>query len=237
MTSQHLRRTSRFQASVTELTNLSPRMRRIRLAAPLLADVHWPLGCDVAIVLAGPDGREVRRRYTVRSTTGDTLVLDAVLHGHGPGSDWASRVRPGDQVTFFGPRGEIGLPDADWLLALTDESGLPAIGAVAEALGQDPSGSRPIRVLAEIADPGEHYPLPPNAKVQWLVRNGRPAGSADLLAAALAEFSPPAGRGYAYVLTESRAAVLLRDALSSVGLERAAVYAKGYWNLNARPTR
>ena len=210
MTAQHLRRTSRFQASVTELTNLSPRMRRIRLAAPELAQAHWPLGCDIAIVLAGPDDRELRRRYTVRSAAEDTLVLDAVLHGHGPGSDWAAGLQPGDQVTFFGPRGEIELADADWLLALTDESGLPAIGALAEALG-----SRPIRVLAEIADDAERYPLPPNAQVRWLARDGRPAGSAELLATALADFSPPAGRGYAYVLGESRAVTQLRDALSA----------------------
>jgi NADPH-dependent ferric siderophore reductase len=232
MTAQQLRRTSRFQAGVTELTDLSPRMRRIGLAGPELAGVHWPLGCDIAVVLAGPDGREVRRRYTVRSARGDTLVLDAVLHGHGPGSAWAAALRPGDPVTFFGPRGEIGLPAADWLLALIDESGLPAIGAVAEA-----SNGRPISVLAEIEDAGERYPLPANADVRWLTRDGRPAGSADLLATALAGFSRPAGQGYAYVLTESRAAVLLRDALSGLGLDRAAVYAKGYWNLNARSTR
>jgi NADPH-dependent ferric siderophore reductase len=237
MTAQHLRRTNRFQASVTELTDLSPRMRRIRLAAPELADVHWPLGCDIAIVLAGPDGREVRRRYTVRSATGDTLVLDALLHGHGPGSDWASSVHHGDQATFFGPRGEIELPDADWLLALTDESGLPAIGALAEALGCDRSGERSISVLAEIADEAERYPLPPNAEVRWLTRDGHPAGSAELLTEALTEFGPPAGRGYAYVLGESRAVTQLRDALATVGLDRAAVYAKGYWNLNARSTR
>lgn len=237
MTAQHVRRTNRFQASVTELTNLSPRMRRIRLAAPELADTHWPLGCDVAIVLAGPDGREVRRRYTVRSAVGDTLVLDAVLHGHGPGSDWATGLQPGDLVSFFGPRGEIELAEADWVLALTDESGLPAIGALAEALARDRSGERPISVLAEIADDAERYPLPPNAEVRWLGRDGRPAGSADLLAAALAEFDPPAGNGYAYVLGESRAVTQLRDALSAIGLDRAAVYAKGYWNLNARSTR
>lgn len=232
MTAQQLRRTSRYQASVTELANLSPRMRRVTLASAELAGARWPLGCDLAIVLAGPDGRELRRRYTVRSMAEEMLVLDAVLHGHGPGSAWAAGLRPGDPVTFFGPRGEIGLPDADWLLALTDESGLPAIAAVAEALG-----SRPISVLAEIADADERYPLPANAEVRWLTRDGRPAGSADLLAAALAEFGPPAGRGYAYVLAESRAAVLLRDALPAVGLDRTAVYAKGYWNRNARPTR
>ena len=208
---------------------LSPRMRRIELSAPEFARVSWPLGCDIAIVLAGPDGREVRRRYTVRSAAGEFLVVDAVLHGHGPGSAWAAGLRPGDPVTFFGPRGELELAHADWLLALTDESGLPAIAALAEALAD-----RPISVLGEIADSAERYPMPPNADVRWLPRDGRPAGSPDLLGAALAELERPAGHGYAYVLGESRVVTQLRDALR---LDRGAVYAKGYWNRNARPTR
>ena len=236
---QHVVRTSQFQADVTELSSLSPRMRRIVLTAPEFARTAWPLGCDIAIVLAGPDGREVRRRYTVRAASGESLVVDAVLHGHGPGSAWAAGLRPGDRVTFFGPRGEIELPDADWLLALTDESGLPAIGALAEALR-----GRPISVLAEIADQAERYPLPANADVRWLPRAGRPAGipelpagTPELLAGALAELSRPAGRGYAYVLGESRVVTQLRDSLAGFGLDRSAVYAKGYWNRNARPTR
>lgn len=229
---QHLVRTSQFRADVTEVTSLSPRMRRIELTAPEFDGQRWPLGCDIAIVLAGPDGRELRRRYTVRSATGRRLVIDAVLHGHGPGSDWAAALKPGDQVTFFGPRGEIEPAEADWLLALTDESGLPAIGALAEALGE-----RPIRVLAEIADSSERYPLPASADVRWLPRDGRPAGTADLLAEALAEFNRPDGRGYAYLLGESRVVSQLRDALVALGLDRTAVYAKGYWNRNARPTR
>lgn len=231
-TAQHLRRTNQFQASVTNLTSLSPRMRRITLSSPEFAEADWPLGCDIAVVLAGPDGREVRRRYTVRSARDDSLVVDAVLHGHGPGSTWAADLRPGDSVTFFGPRGEIELVEADWLLALTDESGLPAIAALAEELE-----ARPITVLAEIADEAEHYPLPANATAHWLPRNGRAAGSAELLTEALARFEPPAGRGYAYLLGESRAVVRLRDELATLGLGRAEVYAKGYWNLNSRPAR
>ena len=45
------------------------------------------------------------------------------------------------------------------------------------------------------------------------------------------------GPGYAYVLGESRAVVPVRDALARFGLSRSEVYAKGYWNLNSRPTR
>ena len=217
---------------MTKLTYLSPRMRRITLSSPEFVELPWPLGCDIAIVLTGPDGREVRRRYTVRSVRDDSLALDAVLHGHGPGSAWAAGLQPGDPVTFFGPRGEIEVAEADWLLALTDESGLPAIAALAEALDD-----RPITVLAEIADDAERYPLPPNAAVRWLPRNDRPAGSVELLAEALTRLGPPEGHGYAYVLGESRAVVHLRDLLVGLGLDRRDVHAKGYWNLNARSTR
>jgi NADPH-dependent ferric siderophore reductase len=231
---QHITRTGQFLATVAEVRTLSPRMRRIVLAAPEIAGQTWPLACDIAVVLAGPDGREVRRRYTVRSSAGEQLVLDAVLHGHGPGSSWAQALEPGRQVSFFGPRGEVPLPPADWLLALTDEAGLPAIGALAEAAA---TAGRGLRVLAEIAEESERYPLPPSTEVHWLARDGRPAGSPELLLAALEQVQPGSGPGYAYLLGESRAVVVVRDELSRLGLSRSEVYAKGYWNLNSRPTR
>jgi NADPH-dependent ferric siderophore reductase len=205
-----------------------------------IAGRTWPLACDIAIVLTGADetggtgSREVRRRYTVRSVDGDGLVVDAVLHGHGPGSTWAAELVPGDEVTFFGPRGEVPVAGADWLLALTDESGLPAVAALSEALGEQ---GRTIRVLAEIADEHEHYPLPEAAQVTWLPRNGQPAGAVEVLSAALHGVRPGSGSGYAYVIGESRASVALRESLGRFGLTRAEVYAKGYWNLNSRPTR
>jgi len=231
---QHITRTGQFLTTVAEVGSLSPHMRRIVLTAPEIAERDWPLGCDIAVVLAGPDGREVRRRYTVRSSDGDRLVLDALLHGHGPGSSWAASLRAGEQVTFFGPRGELPLPPADWLLALTDESGLPAIGALAEAAE---AAGRRLRVLAEIADDGERYPLPGNAEVRWLTRDGQPAGRPDLLIGALDGVQPGTGAGFGYLLGESRVIVAVRDALARLGLSRSEVYAKGYWNLNSRPTR
>lgn len=231
---QHISRTGQFLTTVADLGELSPRMRRITLRAPEIAGRSWPLGCDIAIVLTGPDGREVRRRYTVRSHWADSLVVDAVLHGHGPGSTWAQQLATGDQVTFFGPRGEIALSPAPWLVALTDESGLPAIAVLTEAAHPD---GRAVRVLAEIDNDHERYPLPDNAEVTWLPRDGRPAGQADILTSALGLLTPTAGGGYAYVLGESRAVVALREALGRFGLSRSDVHAKGYWNLNSRPTR
>ncbi|MGX7677397.1 siderophore-interacting protein [Jatrophihabitans sp. DSM 45814] len=238
---QHIARTGQFLTRVSAVTALTPRMRRIALtsaheSSPRIAEQAWPLGCDIAIVLTGSgdrggDSRELRRRYTVRSVADGTMVVDAVLHGHGPGSTWAAELRVDDEVTFFGPRGELPVAEADWLVALTDESGLPAIAALAETL------DRPIQIFAEIADLGEQYPLPANASVNWLPRDGQPAGSVELLTAALDEVRPGAGKGYAYVIGESRVSVALRESLARFGLTRADVYAKGYWNLNARSTR
>lgn len=227
---QHLARTPQFHAQVTSLAQLSPRMRRVIVTAPEIATQHWPLGCDVAIVLTGQDGREVRRRYTVRSVARDELIIDAVLHGDGVGSSWAANAQPGDQVVFFGPRGEIGLPTGDDVLALTDESGLPAVAALMEAV------PGPVVVLAEIAEDTERYPLPDNAQVTWLARDGRTAGDPTILLDALASTAVDA-HTCAYVIAESRGVLSIRDALTARGVSRSTIYAKGYWNLKSRPTR
>jgi NADPH-dependent ferric siderophore reductase len=231
---QHITRTGQFLATVTEARPLSPQMRRIVLNAPEIAACEWPLACDIAVVLTGTDGREVRRRYTVRASEGPQLVIDALLHGDGPGSAWAQSLQAGSQVSFIGPRGELPLPPERWLLALTDEAGLPAIGALAEAAA---TSGRGVRVLAEIAEDAERYPLPDNADVRWLTRDGRPAGQPELLLAALEQLPPAAGPGYAYLLGESRAVLTVRERLERLGLSRAEMYAKGYWNLNSRSTR
>lgn len=230
-------RTNQFSASVSSVESLSPRMRRITLTADAIGAQVWPLACDVAIVLrSDEEDREVRRRYTVRQVVGDSLVVDAVLHGHGPGSTWAAAATVGDAITFFGPRGSVDLPppsaDGGTVLALTDESGLPAVACVVEAFGD-----RPITVLAEVHDENEQYPLPPNARATWVLRGDRPSGQVDLLRNALDELAPTGSLAFAYVLGESRAIVALRDELARFGLERSDVYAKGYWNLNARAGR
>jgi len=232
VTAQHIARTGQLNATIRSVEALSPRMRRLTLTASAIADLEWPLGCDIAIVLRSEgDGREVRRRYTVRSVDGELLVLDAVLHGHGPGSAWATTAGPGDGVTFFGPRGSVDLTDASPVLAMTDESGLPAIACVAEKLSQ------PMLVLAEVHDEADQYPLPDNCKTSWVLRGDRPAGQTGLLLAALDELTSGEAPAFAYVLGESRAIVALRDELARFGLNRTETYAKGYWNLNARPTR
>ncbi len=65
----------------------------------------------------------------------DALALDVVIHGGGLLSAWASTVVPGQRVGLSGPgRGTDLAPEAHrWLLA-GDESAMPAIATILEAL-------------------------------------------------------------------------------------------------------
>jgi len=88
------------------------------------------------------------------------LTLDIVLHGDGPGERWVRSARPGDKIEGIGPRGKITTSAAaDWHLFIGDESALPAMFAMTEALppgrghaylfGQATVVSRLREVLAE----------------------------------------------------------------------------------------
>jgi NADPH-dependent ferric siderophore reductase len=97
---------------------------------------------------AGPDGpswptdqpRPPIRTYTPRRFDPDTGVLEVqfVIHGKGPASNWADRAVPGDRLAIGGPGGRMPLQlDAGpWVIA-GDESAIPAIGTLLDALPSD----------------------------------------------------------------------------------------------------
>lgn len=78
------------------------------------------------------------RRYTVRAWNQDTreLTVDFVAHGDvGYAGRWAQNAVVGDRLQFSGPSGSFEpSPSADWHLLIGDESALPAIAAIIEAL-------------------------------------------------------------------------------------------------------
>lgn len=210
---------------------LTPRMRRVTLAAPTLAALELRAAQDVGLVFAGAGsdaGRELRRRYTIRrpDPAAGTIVLDGVLHGHGPGAGWFRDAQPGAQIDLIGPRGKIVLdPIADWHLFAGDESGLPAFAELVAAL---PRHTRSVAVV-EVSDEAEQLDLP-GATVHWLHRGDAEPGDAQPLIDALGEIELPAGRGAAYLLGESRAMVALRAPLEARGVAHDATFLKGYWN-------
>jgi NADPH-dependent ferric siderophore reductase len=166
-----VRRSPTHTARVLTAGHLTSRMRRVTVQADTMIDVRTRPAQDVELFLREPGGRRVKRRYTIRHARPDTgeFDLDVLLHGHGPGATWGATARPGDAVEFQGPRGKLELTSADWHLLAGDESALPAIAAVCEAL---PATERALAFI-EVGDESDELPLPPSAQVHWVHRRPR----------------------------------------------------------------
>ena len=128
------------------------------------------------------DDRPWMRSYTIRAHDPATRTVDVdfVLHDHaGPATRWAMAARPGDTIAMFGPSDDYARPipivdsvrAADWFLLAGDETALPAIGTLLEAL---PDGT-PAVAYVEIRDAAEEQPLPAG-EIHWIHRGARPHG-------------------------------------------------------------
>jgi NADPH-dependent ferric siderophore reductase len=206
-------------------------MRRITVRSEAMVGAALRPAQDVELLLREATGRRVKRRYTIRTArpeAGD-LDLDVLLHGDGPGSRWGATAQAGDEIEFQGPRGKLELRTAPWHLLVGDESALPAIAAIAEAL---PATETALAVI-EVQDASDELPVA--ADTRWVRRGETPPGGSDLLAAAV---SPLAVRSdaRAYLMGESRAMVALRAVLEDRGIDHDSIFVKGYWNVG-RPDR
>jgi NADPH-dependent ferric siderophore reductase len=217
--------------TVVATTALTPRMRRITVQSAALAGLELRPAQDVELHLTEAGGRRVKRRYTIRRHRPDSgeADLDVLLHGDSPGSSWGTTAAPGDAVDFQGPRGKLELRPAAWHLLCGDESALPAIGAIAEALDE------PTIAVIEVQGEADELPVAVEA-THWVHRGAVPPGTPDLLTAAMAELSLPADGGRAYLLGETRTMVALRAQLEGRGIAHDDIFVKGYWNIG-RPDR
>src|SRR6185295_15786648 len=205
-------------AAVVAVRSPTPAMRRVTLGGPALrrffveepgeiVTMIWPAdGAEVILPRTGwrfPPGvadAQHARNYTVRRWREDAheLDVDFVVHGdHGFASRRAAGVQAGDTVGFAGPRthwtGAGRTDGAAWSLLVADETGLPALAAIAETLE---AGQRAV-ALVEVAGSEEEQPIESAAAldVRWLHRNGAPAGTTTLLADAVGALALPDGAG------------------------------------------
>lgn len=234
MTAPLVRRSPTHSGRVLAVHQLTPRMRRVTVQADSMVGVPIRPAQDVELHLREAGGRRVKRRYTIRHARPDVgeLDLDVLLHGDSPGSTWGATAAAGDEIQFQGPRGKLELTRADWHLLAGDESALPAIAAICEAL---PEGERAIAVI-EVQGQSDELPMPANTEVRWLHRGAAAPGTPDLLAPAVSDVGFPDGSGHGYLLGETRSMVALRAVLEGRGLPHDAIFVKGYWNI-ARPDR
>ena len=187
-----------------------------------------------------PDAvRAVMRSYTLRALRRepDEIDIDFVLHEPaGPASRWASLASAGDRVVLLGPavadnRAIRFRPpmDTDLVVVWGDETAVPAVSAILEAL---PAGIR-ARVWLEVQHTGDIQDLATaaDAEVTWLVRDDKGAeGSPMALGALRAAQLPPTERPYVWIAGESgQVKALRRHFVGERGFDRRRVTFVGYW--------
>ena len=222
-----------WELEVTGSESLSPSFRRVVLTAPGIEGLRHQPGQDLMLRVPLGGDRVVNRRYTIRSfdPARKVVTLDVSVHGAGPGTDWISVARAGDRIDAIGPRGKVTVrPQADWHLFLADETGLPGVLAMVEAL---PPGSTATAVLeVDTAADEQAFAAAPGAShdVRWLHRAGRSVpGDADPMLAAAAAVELPAGVGHAYVAAEAGVVRAVTRALVERGLSPEQISGKAYW--------
>jgi NADPH-dependent ferric siderophore reductase len=193
-----------------------------------------PPGARVAATGPAPIGRDYTpRRYDAAA---NELDIEFVLHSEGPATSWAAQVQVGHTLGVGGPRGSFVVTgDFDWYLLVADEAGLPAL---ARRLQELPAHAKAF-VIAEIEDASDEQVLTSVAQVNvtWVHRQGRAAGTADLLQATLSKLSLPAGEGYTWIACESNVARSLRNYLiGERGFDKEWIKAAGYWKQGAIAT-
>ncbi|MEV7599809.1 siderophore-interacting protein [Kitasatospora sp. NPDC089797] len=210
-----------------------PGQREPLLAAPQDDPMGW-----YHAHLAIPEAeRPVLRSFTLRRRHPGTrrIDIDFVLHGDtGPAAAWALRAAPGDRLGMVGPS-ELYAPavpfsgdrkDVDWLLLAGDETALPAIATLLEAL---PEGERAY-LWIEVADRAERQELvsPAELEVRWLYRDGAAPGS--LLAEEFRDTVLPGGEPLVWLAGEAGAVRAMRRCLIECeGVPKENIDFTGYW--------
>ncbi|WP_051472174.1 siderophore-interacting protein [Patulibacter minatonensis] len=246
-------------ATVVRTERLTPGVQRIVFSGPDLARLPDEEPGEIITLIWPADGADRPtlptdgwryapgtpdqhwRNYTVRDHVADgpdgpLLTVDFVLHGdHGFCARWAAAARPGDVLGFAGPRIHFyAEPDADWTLLVGDETGLPSIAATLERL---PSG-HPTLAFVEVADAAELQELSTEADlvIEWVTRDGEPAGRSRRLEQAVRAASLPTGTPKVWVAGESLAVRGIREHLKGErGLPIGPQQAIGYWKHRDTP--
>ncbi len=225
-------------ARVMSCARISPSFRRVRLAGDFArfasGGLHFrllfgpkgaPLPAITGTGLDWPAGIDAWHRppYTVRALdpAGAWLDVDIFLHEGGRVTEWTENVREGDVVALTGPGGS-GLVSAPWVGFVGDETALPVILRMVEALPEEARGVAAICV----ADPRDAQPVrhPPGLRLDWVTPE---RGLTPLQV--LQAIAVPEGDRFVFFAGERRQAAAARDWLARAGLERGEFRAAAYW--------
>lgn len=234
-----LREALLLSATVGEIEQLTPTMRRIRFTGPRLRGLTWTPGQHVRLQVAGLLDSVLRlhphdalRTYSIYDADPDAGTLDIVMCHHGydrdavtPARRWAAAASLGDHVDFTRPQGNFVVrQDASYHVFAGDETASVAFAAMLRSL--QPGAQ--VYGVVEAATEADHLPLP--RPVTRLERGDASAANSPVLADALRNLALPDHPGFAYLAGEARTIQTLRKILiNERGWDRRRIRTKPFW--------
>lgn len=214
-----LRGTYLLDLRVARADTLADHVRAITFESPDLVGFEHEPGQDLMIEFPQPN-RTTRRRYTIRRSnpTEGTIDIEFEVHGHGVAAQWAEHAQVGDTLEAIGPRGAITLDTtAASNLFIADDSALPAVAAMIEAL---PIPTAITALLLTDQGPESRPFTDASASVTWI--------TADQLDDTIADLTLAADTA-SYVFGERHLVTEAVEALTEAGVPADAIRSKAYW--------
>jgi NADPH-dependent ferric siderophore reductase len=213
--------------TATSVERLAPRATRVRFSDMTLIESVRP-ACFLSLSFSDParsprddsDGagrrrrrRSDRRTFTPRamSAIARNLTVDFVLHGEGPASTWAAAAQAG-RVIWAGPTkgGYTVPPPGSHLVLIGDDTAIPAIGTIIEAVDTTVR----VTTVLEVVDRDDEREVTPIRDVDpiWVHRGPDPAQT-GVLTTNLVETLTVPDDAYWWVAGEREAILAMRDLL------------------------
>jgi NADPH-dependent ferric siderophore reductase len=233
-----------LSATVSEIEQLTPRMRRIRFGGPRLQGLTWTPGQHIRLQVAGLGAsvlrlhpRDVLRTYSIHDADPDAGTLDIAMLNHdgerntvSPAKQWASTISIGDQVWMTRPQGNFVIRhDAPYHFFAGEETASVAFAAMLRNL---PPAAE-VHGVIEGATRVDHLSLArPLIHVE---RGDTPAGDSAVLTEALRALRLPDHPGVAYLAGEARTIQAARRILiTERGWDRRNIHTKPFWTPGRR---
>ncbi|MFC4007848.1 siderophore-interacting protein [Nonomuraea purpurea] len=219
---------------VVEAEQLTPSMRRVRIAGESIPALDWTPGQHVRLLI-GDGGLlgSVLRTYSVwrHDPAGESIDLVGYDHGgDSPGVSWIRHAKAGQEIAFTRPEGRFVVRrEASCHLFAGEETASVAFDAMVRAL---PEGVATYGAV-EADGPGDHLELPKD--LVRVCRNGASAAGSQLLVDAVRNLDLPDRPGVAYLAGEARTIQAIRTHLvKERGWQRGDVLTKPFWTPGRR---
>lgn len=228
-----------LSATVSEIEELTPRMRRIRFSGPRLRGLPWTPGQHVRLQVAGLAESILRlhphdalRTYSIYDANPDVGTLDIVMLDHDgdpeavtPARRWAAATSIGDQAHITRPQGNLVIRhDAPYHVFAGEETASVAFAAMLRSL--PPTAE--VHGVIEGATDSDHLPL--DRPLTHVERGNSPAANSVVLTEALRALRLPDHPGVAYLAGEARTIQAVRKLLiTERGWDRRNIRTKPFW--------